>query len=278
MTPAEAFAACEATVRRADSDRYFASLFAPAEKRPLLFALYCFNHELARAVEVARDPMTAEIRLQWWREALEDAREGRSRAHPAAIGLAEIISQNTVQASDLERFIDARTVENSSTPFETLAEMELHAHETSASLMRMAARVLGRADDVAGQLDESGIAYGLAGMLRSFPFHAARGKLFLPRDLLAAESLSGADALLGKNSGRLRRVFEQLKLAALEHFGRAKQIAVPRNILPAVVPASLVPAYLSRLTTNTDPLRERTDISRLRRQIILLRAAVLGRL
>src|ERR1041384_3406995 len=59
-----AFAACEAMVRRADPDRYFSALFAPAETRPLLFALYAFNHELARIGEVVHQPMTGEIRLQ----------------------------------------------------------------------------------------------------------------------------------------------------------------------------------------------------------------------
>ena len=42
------FAHCEALVREADPDRYWASLFAPADKRPHLHALYAFNFEIAR--------------------------------------------------------------------------------------------------------------------------------------------------------------------------------------------------------------------------------------
>src|SRR5215472_9165520 len=108
MTPAAALAACEATVRRADPDRYFAALFAPAAKRPILYALYAFNHELARAGEMARDSLAAEIRLQWWRDALEAARECRPPAHPVAVGLAEFLSDNPAQAADLEALVDAR--------------------------------------------------------------------------------------------------------------------------------------------------------------------------
>src|SRR3954466_5773874 len=90
MDVRQAFAACEATVRRADPDRYFAALFAPAEKRPLLFALYAFNHELARIGEVVHEPMMGEIRLQWWRETLEGAREGKPRTHDVARAMAEL--------------------------------------------------------------------------------------------------------------------------------------------------------------------------------------------
>src|SRR5438045_2053941 len=73
------FAVCEATIRRADPDRYFSALFASAEKRPLLFGLYAFNHELTRIGEVVHEPMMGEIRLQWWRETVEEAFEGKPR-------------------------------------------------------------------------------------------------------------------------------------------------------------------------------------------------------
>ena len=61
-------------VRRHDPDRFLTALFAPAERREALFVLYAFNHELARAREVAREPMLAMVRLQWWREVVEGAR------------------------------------------------------------------------------------------------------------------------------------------------------------------------------------------------------------
>ena len=278
MSPVEAFAACEATVRSLDPDRYFASLFAPACKRPLLFALYAFNHELARASEVAREPIATEIRLQWWREALEGAREGRPRAHPAAVGLTAILSQDSGHGADLESLIDARGIESSSAPFATLAAMESHARATSASLMRVAARLLAGAGNMAGPIDEAGIAYGLAGMLRGSPYYAARGKLFLPFDLLGAESLSSVDVFSVSNSAKLNRVLKKIGLCAFDHLARARTFGVPRALLPAVLPASLVPAYLSRLLDCADPPRQWADVSRLRRQLILLRTALVGHL
>ena len=57
-------------VRRADPDRYLAALFAPADKRGHLLALYAFNVEIARVADTVREPMMGEIRLEWWRETL----------------------------------------------------------------------------------------------------------------------------------------------------------------------------------------------------------------
>ena len=51
----DAFAYCEAQVRAGDRDRFLAALFAPAQHRAGLFALYAFNLEIARVRE-ARAP------------------------------------------------------------------------------------------------------------------------------------------------------------------------------------------------------------------------------
>ncbi|HET9148702.1 MAG TPA: squalene/phytoene synthase family protein, partial [Acetobacteraceae bacterium] len=68
------------TVRRADQDRFLGAIFAPAALRERLILLYAFNHELARAREVASEPAIALIRLHWWREVVE----GAARAHEVA--------------------------------------------------------------------------------------------------------------------------------------------------------------------------------------------------
>ena len=53
----DAFAYCAELVRTADRDRFIATLFAPAEFRPALHALYAFNIEVARARDAAREPL-----------------------------------------------------------------------------------------------------------------------------------------------------------------------------------------------------------------------------
>jgi phytoene synthase len=275
MNAGAAFAACEATVRRFDHDRYFASLFAPADKRPLLYALYAFNHELARAGEAAREPAMTEIRLQWWREMLQSPSERHPLPHPAATGVAELLNRSCVSAADLEALIGPRETEILPAPFATLAAMESHAEATSSALMHIAAQIVDPAADTADLTREAGIAYGLAGMLRSLPFHFARGKLFLPADLLAAGTLSGA---IPAHSVDATTVVAKLSSAATHHLARARKSLVPRSVLPAVLPASLVPAYLLHLQNCGDPLRARTEISQLRRQLTILRAALLNRI
>jgi len=49
-----AFRYCENLVREADKDRFLATLFAPAECRGALFALYAFNVEVGSVRERIR--------------------------------------------------------------------------------------------------------------------------------------------------------------------------------------------------------------------------------
>ena len=78
---------CEALVRAADKDRFLATLFAPADKRGPLFALYAFNAEIASVRDRAREPMPGEIRLQWWRDVINGERTGEAAANPIAAAL-----------------------------------------------------------------------------------------------------------------------------------------------------------------------------------------------
>lgn len=270
QTPAEAL------VRQHDPDRYFATLFAPAQTRPHLFALYAFNYEIARVGEAVREPMMGEIRLQWWREAVEGARDGRPREHEVARALAEMFASAALPLELFDAMIEARRNDLDPSPFADLAALEAYADATSGNVMRLAARILGagvRYDDLAR---EAGIAYALAGLLQAIPYHAARGAVMLPRDMLEAEGLSRHDILAGKNIG-LRPIITPIAERARSRLGAARRLPRPKQALAAFLPATLVPLKLKRLTVaGFDPFRHKAEVPLHRRQLALLSAALRG--
>lgn len=244
MDADEAFAGCEATVRRFDPDRYFAALFAPEARRRHLFALYALNHELAHVGEAVREPMMGEIRLQWWREGLEGARKGEPRRHDVLEALSETFKSLELPQLLFDELIDARAADFSEAPFFNDRERDLYLDATSANLMRLAARVLGAGDLFDALARDAGIAYGLAGLLRSQSHHAARGKQFLSNAQTVAHD-------------------------ARAHFTRAREQRIPRETIAAFLPAALVPLYL----------RDRkADVALYRKQLTMLWSAVRRRL
>jgi 15-cis-phytoene synthase len=270
QTPAEAL------VRRHDPDRYFATLFAPAPTRPHLFALYAFNYEIARVGEAVREPMMGEIRLQWWREAIAGARDGRPREHEVARVLAEMFASAALPLELFDAMIEARRNDLDPSPFAELAALEAYADATSGNVMRLAARILGAGDSRDDLAREAGIAYALAGLLQAIPYHAGRGTVMLPRDMLEAESLSRDDVLAGKSAG-LRPVIESLAARARTRFAAARKLPRPKQALAAFLPAALVPLKLKRLTAAAfDPFRHKAEVPLHRRQLSLLSAALRG--
>ena len=110
-----------------------AALFAPAEHRNALLALYAFNLEVARVREVVRDPLAGEIRLQWWSDVLHGrrtaARSRRIRWRPRC---ARPSRATGCRWSGSPALVAARRFDLYDEPMTTLAELESYARGASA--------------------------------------------------------------------------------------------------------------------------------------------------
>src|SRR5271157_4253152 len=149
-----------ALVRRHDPDRFLTALFAPPGRRDALLALYAFNHELARAREVASEPPLALIRLQWWREGVE----GEPKRHEVATPLSEAIAAGTLKPAELLPLIEARETEVYG-DFETISDWRAWLLAGAGGLAVAAASALGAPRPEAAR--RFGAAYGVAGVLRA---------------------------------------------------------------------------------------------------------------
>lgn len=152
-------------VRTHDPDRFFTSLFAPASKREALWVLYAFNHEIARARELVREPAMALIRLQWWREVVEGAR----RRHEVAEPLRDALEAGALREADLDSMIEGREAE----PPHGREEWGEYVLGTAGALAVAAGAALGAAEDRG--LRAFGSAYGAAGILRNAALRGEKG-------------------------------------------------------------------------------------------------------
>jgi phytoene synthase len=274
----ETFAYCQDLVRQADKDRFLATLFAPAERRPFLFALYAFNAEVSRVPERASESFAGEVRLQWWRDVLDGTRGGEANANPVASALLAAIAWHDLPAASLVDLIDAREFDLYDDPMPTLAALESYARRTTSTLFTLAARILGAAP---GSViaDPAGSAYAIAGLLRSFAFHASRRRLYVPVEILERHGAPIADVLAGRSSPQLRAALAELRAVARRHLDvvAARRALVSAQALPAYLPVSLVRGYLDRMDRpGCDPFAAAIEVPQWRRQWALWRAARRG--
>ena len=150
-------------VRRVDPERWLSSRFvADPEARADVVAVYAYDHELARAPRVASNPLLGEIRLTWWREAMEEVAAGQPpRRHPTV----EAVAAAGYPLRALAEMAEARMADLDAAPFATEGEVLAYVDATAGATAMLAAwRLDPKADPHAVQ--DAARAYGLAGLWR----------------------------------------------------------------------------------------------------------------
>lgn len=171
--------ACADLVQRGDPDRFAAALAAPVAARKVLFPLYAFNLEVARAPWVTEEPMIAEMRLQWWRDALgEIGAGGAVRRHEVVTPLAEVVDAQT--AIVLDAAVAARRWDIYRDPFEDMAAFQGYLDATAGGLTWTAARALGALAETEPVIRDFAWGAGLAAWFLAIPTLEARGRHPLP--------------------------------------------------------------------------------------------------
>ena len=274
----EAYVHCDRLLYEHDPDRWLASLFAPRDKRRHLHALYAFNLEVARIREIVSDPMPGEIRYQWWRDALEGEARGDTAAHPVAAALLDTMKRFSLPHLALTNLVDARTFDLYDDPMPGMRQLEGYGGETSSALIRLASLVLadGRDPGGADAAGHGGLAYAITGLLRALPWHAARGQVYIPADVLAAAGASREEIVagymtegLGSALARMREVARQHLVAALGGLDSLDPAA-----RPAFLPLALVETYLAAMERRGfNPFRQMVEVPQWKRQWRLWQAA-----
>lgn len=266
------------TVRIGDRDRYLAALFAPATIRRHLLALYAFNTEVARVRESVSEPGIGEIRLQFWHDALH----GTGAGHPIGLALVETIATFSLPLEAFDKLIEARRFDLYDDPMPSLNDLEGYAGETSSSLIQLAAIILagGRDPGTAEIAGHGGVAYALTGLMQALPVHASRGQSYLPADLLAAHGVDQRDVLGGRTSPELVKALAELRTVVRTHLDAARKLAanIEGELFAAILPLALIDPRLRAMERGgRDPFAATVELSQLRRQWILWRAAKRGR-
>jgi 15-cis-phytoene synthase len=276
MTPEDHH--CFELVRASDKDRYLASLFAPEDRRADLLALYAFNAEITRIRDQVSEPHLGEIRLQWWLDTLDGIYAGDAQEHPVAIALARAIKAADLPKHALKNLANAHVFDFYSDPMPSLIDLEGYLGETSAALIQMASLILAGEDGL-GNAEASGlagVAYGMAGLLRSLPAHQRRHQCFVPLDVLSARDLTPQNLLDPNFEAATSLVLTELREKARARLLQARKMAwtIADAAQPAFLHVALTEPYLDALArAGVSALRTSPVLAQWRKQWILWKSA-----
>ncbi|WP_227269374.1 squalene/phytoene synthase family protein [Roseobacter weihaiensis] len=232
--------ACAAIVEKGDPDRFAAAMASPLAARGVLFPLYAFNVEVARAPWVTQESMIAEMRLQWWRDALEEiASDARPRRHEVVTPLSEILDRQA--ASDLDKSVAVRRWDIYKDAFEDAAHFEDYLMQTAGTLMWVAARLLGAPAETEKPVRALGYAAGLARFFQAIPELEARGRVpLLDGRMEAISALAKETTTAAQAAAQIRRRLPKPARAALTEAFQAQALLAQAASQPTRVPDGML--------------------------------------
>ena len=254
---------CRDLVRANDWERYLVSLFAPATYRASLWAIYAFNHEVAKIRETVSETMLGEIRLQWWREAIEGIYTGTPREHQVVLALASAVERGDLPREQFDALINARAKDLKDIPFKTTTNYMEYLEQSSAPLHILALRCLAVEQDAASECaTKVGTAYALVGVLRSAPFFFRQNRIPFPKDLLDEYLITERSLFALRPIKELTSMVSVLAAKAETLLNDAKKISISRAARPAVLAAAQASWHLARLKkAGYDPYDTRVSAS-----------------
>jgi phytoene synthase len=234
--------------RAGEPDRYLAALLAGPEQREALIALAAFAAELGRIPQrAASEPAMAEVRLQWWRDALAIPVPLRT-GHPVADAVRDAASRYDLPADLLVGLIDGREpLLRKGGPLDG-GELEALLWTTEGALFLLGAQVAGLSPD--GELRNAcaaaGRAYGLSRLLLDLPHALAQGRVPVAAAQAKAAGLTPEDLLSGTSDGEMTRLVESCSAQARRSLLEVRPFVgkLSRAERIAFLPLALVGAYL----------------------------------
>ncbi|KAI0481376.1 squalene/phytoene synthase [Xylariaceae sp. FL0804] len=173
---------CVAQLRQSDYDSYLIRNFIPKSRQDAYDAFRAFNLELVRLPELVSNPTIGQMRMQFWRDAVNNTFAGRPPKEPIMILLHDVLSrlESSPDSSPssirfwLHRLINTREKYMDNRPFTDLAALEEYAENTYSTLMySLLASLPMRSMHMDHLASHIGKARGIAAVLRGIPILAA---------------------------------------------------------------------------------------------------------
>ncbi len=242
------------TARTYAPDAYVTALLAPSDRQRHMIALAAFLGDVERIATTLSDPNIAEIRLQWWRDAIAAAPSGTKTGHPGADALADAINTHALPFDTFDALLDARALDLYADPLPSEAVFDAYLTKTDGAAFQLFAKCLGSTAAASSPLvAHAARACGIARLIAKLPVFLARGRAPFP----------GVDAA---DPAQLRAALEARASDARDALNSARGIwrTSPQSERGACLSLALVELYLKGPTqAGYDPATALTQIEAL---------------
>lgn len=275
---------CLSQLRELNYDRYLACLYLPEKLRNLAITLYAFDAEITKISSAISEPMTGEIRIQWWRDTIH---AGASNTHnPLADELLGELAAHKMPLLPLDTYLQARIFDLYNDPMPDLGTLEGYCGETASVFIQQltVAAKLEQDRTIADICGHAGMVLALTDILRFLPRHTAQNKLYIPREILEAADLSSQSWFASERNTNHLKVIDGVQGLARNHLAKLRSLLNQRpdetsDLSLILLPAALCEPYLKSIQNSGDQIFTSVPaISPIKKHWVLWRSARTGKI
>ena len=184
----DAYGHCRDVTRASATSFYHGMRLLPAPRRSAMYAIYAFAR---RIDDIADGPLPREEQLA----ALERARAdvcslgAPDTSDPVLVALADASVRYPLPREALSDLIDGAAMDVTGHEYETFDDLVLYCRRVGGTIGRLSLAAFGASDKGAGAMavaDDLGVAFQLTNILRDVQEDLAAGRVYLPREDIAA--------------------------------------------------------------------------------------------
>jgi len=192
----------------------------------------------------------AKMRIQFWRDTLEQIFDGKSQKQPIAFELSRAIKKHKLSKRWLRNIIDSREEQLDCKQYANMTAVEDYSEKSNASLYYILLQCLGienvHSDHAASHI---GKAEGIVKLLRGIPHNGVRRKVYIPRDLMLVHNVSQEEIIRGKREQKVKDLIYDMAGLAHQHLEHARSFIkdVPKESRIVLLPGISTGIFLKGL-------------------------------
>jgi 15-cis-phytoene synthase len=194
----QAYAICRAIAKREAKNFYYAFLALSPARKNAICAVYAF---MRKADDFADDenlpPAERHRRIGEWLGAWREASQGGETGDPVFVAVRDATQRFSIPLGLLDELVAGTTMDvesarvGSPDTYATFADLYQYCYGVASVVGLVCIRIFGYSDPRAEKLaEETGIAFQLTNILRDVVEDAARNRVYLPLEDLAAHNVS----------------------------------------------------------------------------------------
>lgn len=250
----------------------------PPERRDAMFAVYAFCREVDDIADEPAPVARRQAELAAWRREIDRLYAGRP-TRPTTLALHRPIEAFALPKAEFIGMLDGMTMdaeERFAAPRPD-AEVMLYCRRVAGTVGQLSIRVFGAEPDRAGPFALAlADALQLTNILRDVDEDGARGRIYLPRELLFGAGLDPdapiADLLSDPRLDGVCRTLAERARAAFDRADRLLAACERRTLVPALLMMGVYDLYLRLLCSEGwEPPRQRLRVAKWRKAYAALR-------